>query len=275
MDSLLAIHHSTSSQFTEGFDSPYYQILLFDDGPGSFRVDFTHYDFQTSTILFLSPYQHFEWTSPRSIPIYQLQFHGDFYCIEYHKKEVACNGLLFNNIYLNPHVPLSAPAFNEITDLFDRLSLELSGDHAYSASVLKAYLQLVLALCSKEKNMLLESKVSPIHTLTDMDHFQDLLETNFIHQRSVSYYADQLTMTTAAFSKKVKKQFGKTPSQLIQDRVVLAAKKQLHLTFQSVKQIAAALNFEDEFYFSRYFKKCVGLSPAHYREQVGISVVAK
>lgn len=63
--------------------------------------------------------------------------------------------------------------------------------------------------------------------------------------------------------------------QLIQERVTLEAKKLLHLTYKSVKEIANELNFEDEFYFSRYFKKNVGLSPTHYREKVGISIVAK
>jgi len=55
---------------------------------------------------------------------------------------------------------------------------------------------------------------------------------------------------------------------------VLEAKKQLHLTHKSIKEIAFDLNFEDEFYFSRFFKKNVGLSPKHFRESVGISIVA-
>ncbi|KKX52224.1 helix-turn-helix domain-containing protein [Sphingobacterium sp. IITKGP-BTPF85] len=49
----------------------------------------------------------------------------------------------------------------------------------------------------------------------------------------------------------------------------------LHLTYLSVKEIAAKLQFEDEFYFSRYFKKNVGISPSGFRERVGISIVAK
>lgn len=81
--------------------------------------------------------------------------------------------------------------------------------------------------------------------------------------------------SVSAFSKKVKKHFGKTPTQLLQERTILEAKKQLHLTNQSVKEIASNLGFEDEFYFSRYFKNAVGISPTFYRDQVGISEVAK
>jgi len=56
-------------------------------------------------------------------------------------------------------------------------------------------------------------------------------------------------------SKKLKLEFGKPPSQLIQERVILEAKKLIHLTRKSIKEIASELNFEDEFYFSKYFKK--------------------
>ena len=73
----------------------------------------------------------------------------------------------------------------------------------------------------------------------------------------------------------VKKQFSKSPSQLINERVVLETKKMLHLTYKTIKEIARELNFRDEFYFSRYFKKNVGVSPSVYRKKVGISIEAK
>ncbi len=58
------------------------------------------------------------------------------------------------------------------------------------------------------------------------------------------------------------------------ERIILEAKKKLHLTRQSIKEIAYALNFTDEFYFSRFFKNFVKVSPQTYREKTGISIVA-
>ena len=74
---------------------------------------------------------------------------------------------------------------------------------------------------------------------------------------------------------KIKKHFGKSPTKLIQERTILEAKKLLHLTFKPIKEVAGALNFEDEFYFSRYFKKEVGVSPKKFREEVGVAFIAK
>ncbi|MBB6610111.1 AraC family transcriptional regulator [Pontibacter sp. Tf4] len=270
----IAIHTNTGTDFLQPYKTAFYQILLF-KGKGTFIVDFTEYTFSGNTILFLTPYQCLQWKSGEEASIYRLSFHGDFYCIEYHKKEVACNGLLFNNIYLAPHLSISGTLYNEIADLFRKIETEKSAGNAFSEAILKAYLQLILALCSKEKSIHLKTTQPETIALQDQFQFQELLDKHFIQERSPAFYAAKARLSTNAFGKYIRKQYGKTPTQLIQERVILEAKKLLHLTHKSVKEIAAELHFEDEFYFSRYFKKSVGLSPLHYRDEVGISIVAK
>lgn len=145
----------------------------------------------------------------------------------------------------------------------------------FSDAVVKAYLQLVLALCSREKTLQLQDSDEEIVYNRSIAEVQEIIDTYFITRRDVSFYASMLGLSPNTLTKKTKLYFGKTPTRLIQDRVILEAKKMLHLSHSSVKEIAAMLNFDDEFYFSRYFKKAVGLSPSHYRDQVGISIVAK
>jgi AraC-like DNA-binding protein len=69
--------------------------------------------------------------------------------------------------------------------------------------------------------------------------------------------------------KLTKKYFDRTPSDLIQERLMMEAKRELYLTDKSVKEIAYLLGFEDEFYFSRLFKKNTDTSPINYRKAVG------
>lgn len=237
-------------------------------------VDYTSYNCGGKSILFLSPYQTIQWKSEDNLALQLVQFHGDFYCIEYHKEEVACNGLLFNAIYLHPYLNASDELFAELIDIFERIKKEQKSEQV-SDAVLKTYLQLILALCSKEKLQTLANASVSLQHSDEVEVFKNLLETHYLKERSVSFYADKFHLTTDAFGKKVKKLIGKTPTQLIQDRVILEAKKQLHLSHSPIKQIAAHLNFQDEFYFSRYFKKAVGISPSSFREQVGISIVAQ
>lgn len=258
----------------ENFSSSNYQILLLKDEE-HFTVDFTEYKNSKYSILFVSPYQNVEWLNKNNAEITKICFHADFYCIEYHKKEVACNGILFNNIYIKPFVSLKKDIFQEIEAIIDKMKTETASKNPFSEAIVKTYLQLILAICSKEKSTTLH--YSLLHKTFDKSilKFSSVLDQHFIKEKKVSFYANYLNLSTSLLSKKVKQQFGKTPSQLIQERTVLEAKKLLHLTQKSIKEIAFELHFEDEFYFSRYFKKNVGISPSHYRKYVGISIVAK
>ncbi|MCV9928621.1 helix-turn-helix domain-containing protein [Flavobacterium sp. LS1R49] len=252
--------------------SPMYSIFLL-EGSGKVSVDLVEYIFEGKIILFTTPYQiiHFDIKSP--LKTRRLQFHGDFYCIEYHKKEVACNGLLFNNIYQQPYVNLEDEDYIELNYILDKLIPELKNITSYSTAVVRAYLQLILALCSKiksEDNVVLEEK-NLHHPLMK---FKELLESNFRKERQPAFYAEQMGLSPNNFSKICKQYFLKTPSTLIHERVILEAKKLIHLSYKSMKEIAAELNFDDENYFSRYFKKHTGITPTAFRENVGISIVA-
>lgn len=254
--------------------SPLYQIILLPD-PAAIAVDFTSYKTTPWSLLFLSPYQHIEWKKPFPKSVYRILFHGDFYCIEYHKAEVACNGLLFNNIYLQPFVSLAADTYSKIEQIVQEMKRELDDGSHFSDSVIKAYLQLILALSSKAKKKHIDFRSVKSDTqLHEGALFQALVEEHFSDAKSVNFYAERLNLSPDTFSKKIKKQLGKLPSTLIQERVVLESKKLLHLTYLSIKEVALELNFDDEHYFSRYFKKNVGVSPSEFRTRVGISIVA-
>ncbi len=139
----------------------------------------------------------------------------------------------------------------------------------------RTYLQLILAISSKAKIASEKAaNVPEMVALPSILSFKTLLEKYFKEERSPAFYAEQLGMTPNAFSKKCKTQFHKSPSFLIQERVVLEAKKLIHLSLKSMKEIAAELNFDDEHYFSRYFKKHTGISPTAFRESVGIAQIA-
>lgn len=253
---------------------PLYGVFLF-TGQGQLRVDFADYGFEGPTVLFATPWQVLQLDTAVDFRVRALWFHADYYCIEAHKKEVACNGLLFNNIYSQPFIPLDEGAWNELHSLLDKLQQELAFRDPYSQAVARTYLQLILALSSKAKiTAAQEAEVPEGAVFPGILKFKTLLESHFKEERRPAFYAAQLGMTANTFSKKCRQQFHKPPSFLIQERVILEAKKLIHLSLKSMKEIAAELNFDDEHYFSRYFKKHTGISPTAFRESVGIAQIA-
>ena len=258
---------SSPAQFSE------YTILFMPEGEGVYHADFGTFNYTGPVLLFSTPLQviYLEHSKPASLTM--LQFHSDFYCIEYHRTEVACNGLLFNNIYIQPCVKLTpndAVIFehllNEVKDEF--------GQESPSEIVLRAYLQLFLAKSSSIKVKLIDSNQDRKEKDEQMEQFRQLLDQHYLTLHKPNDYAQLLAMSPNNFTKRCVRYFRKTPSQLIQERLILEAKKQLHLTRQSIKEIAYALQFQDEFYFSRVFKKITKVSPQTFRDKTGISIVA-
>ena len=91
-----------------------YSIYWIKEGNGTYNIDFESYAFQDSVLFFLSPGQVFNVASEKIKEAYKITFVRDFYCIQTHDKEVACNGVLFNNVYETPFVK---PTENDIVKL--------------------------------------------------------------------------------------------------------------------------------------------------------------
>lgn len=250
-----------------------YTVFFIPEGTGTFRADFGVFPFTGPVLLFSTPLQVLHMEECKSVKCTMLQFHGDFYCIEYHRDEVSCNGLLFNNIYIDPVVLLTDKEAKIFELLTDELNEEFNQE-APSEIVLRAFLQLFLAKSSSIKIKAINGMQDKTEKDEQMEKFRQLLEVNYLECRKPSDYAKLLAMSADNFTRRCTRYFRKTPSQLIQERLILEAKKQLHLTRLSIKEIAYNLNFQDEFYFSRVFKKFSKVSPQVFRDKTGISIIA-
>ncbi|WP_291868274.1 helix-turn-helix domain-containing protein [Maribacter sp.] len=97
--------------------------------------------------------------------------------------------------------------------------------------------------------------------------FWNILEENVKKERTVQFYADTLNVTTGYLSKVLKEVTGKTTSRLIDDAVIMEARLLLENPKLSIAQIAEELQFSNQSFFGKYFKKQTGLSPTTYRSK--------
>ena len=86
--------------------------------------------------------------------------------------------------------------------------------------------------------------------------------------------AEMLSITPKALAKLTKTHLNKTLTELINERIIIEAKRELYLTNKPVKEIAYDLGYNDEYYFSRFFKKNAEVSPQEYRDTVGFNRAA-
>jgi AraC-like DNA-binding protein len=96
--------------------------------------------------------------------------------------------------------------------------------------------------------------------------FVDLVEERFSTTRRVEDYAQLLAISPAHLNHLTRRYLGRAPKALINDRVLLAARRLLAGSDLSIHQIALKLGFEDPSYFSRFFHRVTGFRPTAARE---------
>lgn len=94
------------------------------------------------------------------------------------------------------------------------------------------------------------------------------LHENYSRKRSVSWYASEANLSSGHFTSLIKAATGKTPSEWIATVTTTYAKLLLEQRNKSIKQIAAELNFPEQFTFRKYFKLYAGISPKEYRNSI-------
>jgi AraC-like DNA-binding protein len=100
-------------------------------------------------------------------------------------------------------------------------------------------------------------------------NFQKLINQQYRTLRLPKEYAELLYITPNHLNALCREMVGKTAGDLIRDRVLLEAKRLLTNADMSITEIAYDLNFEDNSYFNRFFKKQVGKTPDNFRKTFG------
>lgn len=252
----------------------YYTMVMVLSGSGTIRADFSNYDFSDGTLMSFAPYQPFMISANDGLSGIAINFHPDFFCIHQHHKEVACHGVLFNNIYQPPFITLQPKDADTLSLLIEQMRAEMQNAALAQYELLISYLKIFLIHASRLR--VDQTPAVQQHSEAEKEPFvlqnlKDAIESNFKTKHSASDYAGMLNISAKALAKITRSHFNKTLTNMIAERIVIEAKRELYLTSKPVKAIAYELGFNDEFYFSRFFKNNADVSPQLYRETVGFA----
>ena len=263
---------SDSSYFDHLQRNNYYSLIWIIRGEGKVKADFSEYLFEPGTLFSFSPYQPFMLFADGDIQGIALQFHPDFFCIHKHQHEVACNGVLFNNIYDPPFVKVDETSANKFNMLLEQVKAEMQHPALAQYELLISYLKIFLITASRLKT---DQQPEAAKSVTNaegpfiLQKLKDYIELHYKTLHTPGDYADMLNISPKALAKITKAHFNKTLTNLIAERIIIEAKRELYLTNKTVKEIAYELGYNDESYFSRFFKTNADISPQLYRETVG------
>ncbi len=95
--------------------------------------------------------------------------------------------------------------------------------------------------------------------------FVNYLSFHFKDQHSVEFYAQKLNISSKYLNRIVHFIFGKSPKELIDEKLVNEIKIKILNSDLSISQIALEFNFSDQSVMGKFFKRHVGVSPASFR----------
>jgi hypothetical protein len=243
-------------------------IKVFFIPPGyELTVDFKYYKITKPSLFFLTN-QHFDIKEAKDDAIL-LFYNRDFYCIQIHDKEVACDGLLFHNVFEIPFVELDDSETILIKQLFQNIKDELEWKDSSAEEMIRTYVKQIIIRATrkwKKQNMDHETLRIPGSELDVFRDFSRHLEIHFRKKHNVSEYAELLHMAPKTLTHKFKNLKLDSPNQLIINRILLEAKRLLFYTDKPVKEIAYDLGYEDPAYFNRLFTHKTGSTPTNFKK---------
>jgi AraC family transcriptional activator of pobA len=152
-------------------------------------------------------------------------------------------------------------------ETLQRIERELAAGTAVHAGLVEALLATALLLLLRQPSATAADGGPATAAQRKFEQLQDLVNADFRSHRPIGAYAARLGVS-ATHLNRIARQVARTSvSQLISDRLITEAKRNLVLTGMSVQQVAENLGFADPAYFTRFFTRHTGLAPRHYRDR--------
>ena len=246
----------------------FYQILWFRRGHGMHHVDFVDYPIQDNTIFFIAPGQIHSFDDKKDYEGVVIHFNASFMADEETSESIFLKYDVFNAYDSLPYYHISHEEEERLMTLVNEMNREysLTGAFAHKDYMLHLVrLFLIRVQRSGERREVAKLYVSCVANQTFV-RFRQLLEQNFRQVHTVQEYADRLNISSRTLTKYVNQSAHRSPLQIINDRILLEAKRQLCHSALSIKEIGYQLGFEDPSYFVKFFKRLTGKMPSEFRK---------
>jgi AraC-like DNA-binding protein len=250
-----------------GIDQPhshtFYLLMWISQGSGNHTIDFKTYTVRPHQLYFLTPGQVHSWQLATDTKGFNLFFDANFF-----RARLGNRLQQYPFYHSHQHQPLLeiGVQHRRFTDLFAYAYQEYTGDQINRADVLLSFVHILLESANRLYDRQLVENAS--HYYDRIHQFEELLEKQFITERTIGAYAAQMNLTPNYLNHICQKVLGKTASQLLYERLAIEAKRLLVHTTQSIKEVGFQLGFDDPSYFVRFFRKNTGTTPAEFRQQL-------
>lgn len=246
----------------------FHEIIFVLGGVGRHTIDGEPADLTALSVALIAKGQVHRFETSSDLSFYLVRFTDDFLPANLVSPTWDYHAMLFNHVGFNQTLRLPPPDAEDVIRCLQLIEHEHNLGQAFQRYTALRHLLAVLII---RLGRAVEDALCPTaqqrEAIGVYQAFVPLLEQHYADRHDVQFYADSLHLSPVKLSRQLGAILGKTTKQIIDERVVLEARRRLWYTPQTVGEIAYALGYSDQFHLSKTFKRIVGVSPQEYREQ--------
>jgi AraC-like DNA-binding protein len=244
----------------------FYHLVYFSKGSGSHSIDFVSFPVEAGQIYFMIPGQVHSWDFKSQPGGYIVNFSEQYIHSLLANPRYTDQFSFFSGIARQQVITIPKDGRSKIAAILETVIKEgnsrnnLKDDYARTALV-----QLFILVSRYTNNE--DDKPGNKHNSVLLRNFQKLIEEHYKEKKLPRDYAAMLYVTPNHLNSLCKDVTGRSAGELIRDRILLEAKRLLVNAKLDVSEIALALDFMDNSYFTKFFKKYEGITPEAFRKQ--------
>lgn len=234
-------------------------------GNAKVKINFREYELTPNTIFTILPSEIFESEGATDDFFAEvLAFSIDFFI----GLPLPEDFDILENISNSPILRVSEKGMEDVIEFHSFIVKAFNREkHAYTHKVVRALLlALLIELGTMYKEKKIEKNKATSRSEEIVNRFFIVLRDHYKKERSASFYADKLCVTSKHLSSVLKKVTGRSINVWIDEAVIIGAKMLLKTSDLTVLQVSEEMNFPNPSFFGKFFKQHVGMTPVAYRE---------
>lgn len=245
----------------------FYHLVLFLEGRGTHTIDFERFNVNPYQVYFMVPGQVHSWSFEGKTDGYIINFSEAFFQSFLLKHAYIEEFSFFSGSLKDAVIDLPGDVRQQVCAVFEQIIGEWESNKTLGMDMIRV-LMLQLFITINRINTTDTIKGADSYNLILLKNFQKLIDANFTKLRHPKDYAELLYITPNHLNAVCKDLLGLQAGEIIRNRTILEAKRLLTNPRLSVTDIAFELNFSDNSYFTKFFKKLTNNTPEEFRKNI-------
>ena len=270
-DEIIISRFSEYSESYKHLHSPhkhnFYHVVFFTEGKGNHTIDFERFEVKPNQVYFMAPGQVHSWNFEGTAEGYIINFSASFYQSFLLRSDYLEQFFFFDGHAQESVIDVPKDIQTQIIAAFEAILTEAKSNSKMKMDLIRVLmLQIFIRIAQLRNEDILHTSENG-YNYTLLSNFKRLIELNYNKLKLPKEYAALLYITPNHLNALCQDILNLSAGELIRNRIILEAKRLLVNLDLSISEIAYRLNFSDNSYFTKFFKKHVGITPDEFRKK--------